>query len=206
QSLFIKMMFVIVSKMMKITLIAPCVVVDWIFSDEMRLEFERMWTLELLNSAVDCITSHLRYTQKKLENLHRETTDTKDSNKKHSSSSSASESDSDNDNESVLTDQQMAALQSEIENLRELLKNLLLNILHKFMMKLTEHIVLCDSKDVDVNTSWYVYVNGRFNDFFMENWEELFEFCDALEEELFDPQIIDVQIINTYKKFISLRS
>lgn len=38
--------------------------------------------------------------------------------------------DSGNDNESVRTDQQMAALQSEIENLRELLKNLLLNILH----------------------------------------------------------------------------
>ncbi|VDK17341.1 unnamed protein product [Anisakis simplex] len=208
-----QMMSVVANKMVTMTIIDASTIVAWIFSDEMKSEFERMWTWELLCGSVEHVIGHLRRCRKKLENAQRKSAGKNKSSHQNSENMDTDKIDNDDaskDEEEFDDDEQndedLGSLESEFEDLREYLQNLLLDVLHKFTVKLTEHIVNCDTKGEDVNTSWYKYFTARFRGFFLKHWKELFEFSETIEKELFKAHTIDAQVMESYTMFISLKS
>uniref|UniRef100_F1KWN5 Nuclear cap-binding protein subunit 1 n=1 Tax=Ascaris suum TaxID=6253 RepID=F1KWN5_ASCSU len=208
-----QMVLVIVNKMINMTLLEPKVVVEWILSDEMSPEFTKMWTWELLNTAFDYVGYQLYHVHQKVQSLQVEANRRED-NRECSCSCSNSDSEessleecmkgSDNGKEKV--EQELLTIENDIEWLRETLKNLLLSIVRKFIVKLTQHVAMRDSKKTSVDANSYVYIVERFNGFFMKNWKYIFEFKVALEEELCKSHLVDAQIMGTYEKFLALRS
>uniref|UniRef100_A0A9J2PE73 Nuclear cap-binding protein subunit 1 n=1 Tax=Ascaris lumbricoides TaxID=6252 RepID=A0A9J2PE73_ASCLU len=211
-----QMMCVIANKMVTMTIVDSSAIVAWIFSDEMKFEFERLWTWELLGDAVEHVSGHLRRCRIKLEevrkrnNAKREEVIKRGAEAKVSPSPENSDADKDSSDDSKDEDEMNQedenSLEIEIDDLREYLENLLLDILHKFTVKLTEYIVVCDSKGKDFNTSWYKYFTDRFRGFFLKNWREMFEFSETIEKKLFKAQAIDAQVMESYTMFVSLGS
>uniref|UniRef100_A0A914RZ86 MIF4G-like type 2 domain-containing protein n=1 Tax=Parascaris equorum TaxID=6256 RepID=A0A914RZ86_PAREQ len=165
------MMSVTANKMVTMTIVDSSAIVAWIFSDEMKFEFERLWTWELLGDAVEHVSGHLRRCRIKLQEV-----------RKRNSAK----------REEVVKRGAEAKVSPSPEN--------------KFTVKLTEYIVVCDSKGKDFNTSWYKYFTDRFRGFFLKNWREMFEFSETIEKKLFKAQAIDAQVMESYTMFVSLGS
>uniref|UniRef100_A0A914ZX30 Nuclear cap-binding protein subunit 1 n=2 Tax=Parascaris univalens TaxID=6257 RepID=A0A914ZX30_PARUN len=208
-----QMVLVIVNKMINMTLLEPKVVVEWILSDEMNPEFAKMWTWELLNAAFDYVGYQLCHVHQNAHRLKVEADTGEDSSE---CSCSCSNSDSEEssleermkggDNGKEKVEQELVTIENEIKWLRETLKNLLLSIVRKFIVKLTQHVAMRDSKKTSIDANSYVYIVDRFSGFLMKNWKYIFEFKVALEEELCKSHPVDAQVIGTYEKFLALKS
>uniref|UniRef100_A0A8R1XU70 Nuclear cap-binding protein subunit 1 n=1 Tax=Onchocerca volvulus TaxID=6282 RepID=A0A8R1XU70_ONCVO len=209
-----QMIIVLVTKLLKMSLVDASAVVAWLFSDEMKHEFERLWIWEILNRALEHVSGHVHRSRQAVENR-------KLKNERKDSDHEKDDFDMEAD-EHHITDPNAVELfvkESEFADLHECLKNLLLDVLHaifsslieynglcfqKFAITLAEHIVNSESSGRDFQNNWYSYVTGRFKNVFLKHWKDLFEFREALEKELFKEFAIDINVMENYNQFKAL--
>nr|CDP97474.1 Bm10287, isoform a [Brugia malayi] len=195
-----QMIIVLVTKLLKMSLVDASAVVAWLFSDEMKPEFERLWIWEILNIALEHVSGHVRRNRQaiekaKLKKEEKELNDEKDDFDMET-----------NEHDDMADPNAMESFvkESEFADLHECLKNLLLDVLHKFTVTLTEHIVNSESNGNDFQNNWYLFVTGRFKNVFLKYWRDLFEFREALEKELFKEFAIDSNVMENYNQFKAL--
>ncbi|VBB33095.1 unnamed protein product [Acanthocheilonema viteae] len=193
------MIIVLVTKLLKMSLVDASAVVAWLFSDEMKPEFERLWIWEVLNRALEHVSGHVRRSRQAIENSKLEKEQKESDHEKNDFDMETEEHDMADPNT-----MKSFAKESEFADLHECLKNLLLDVLHKFTVTLAEHIVNSESSGSDFRNNWYLYVTGRFKNVFLKHWKDLFEFREALEKELFKEFAIDNNVMENYNQFKAL--
>ncbi|VDK86679.1 unnamed protein product [Litomosoides sigmodontis] len=199
-----QMIVVLVTKLLKMSLVDASAVVAWLFSDEMKSEFERQWIWEVLTRALEHVSGHVHRTRQAIEDAKMEKKGKESDTEKDDFVSVLADMET---NEHDMTDPNTVesfVKESEFADLHECLKNLLLDVLHKFTVTLTEHIVNSESSGNDFQNNWYVYVTGRFKNVFLKHWKDLFEFREALEKELFKEFAIDNNVMENYNQFKAL--
>ncbi|KAK6114103.1 MIF4G like family protein [Brugia pahangi] len=195
-----QMIIVLVTKLLKMSLVDASAVVAWLFSDEMKPEFERLWIWEILNIALEHVSGHVRRNRQAIENAKLKKEEKELNDEKDDFDMETNEHDDMADPNAV----ESFVKESEFADLHECLKNLLLDVLHKFTVTLTEHIVNSESSGNDFQNNWYLYVTGRFKNVFLKYWRDLFEFREALEKELFKEFAIDSNVMENYNQFKAL--
>nr|CDP91106.1 Bm3900, isoform h [Brugia malayi] len=195
-----QMIIVLVTKLLKMSLVDASAVVAWLFSDEMKPEFERLWIWEILNIALEHVSGHVRRNRQAIENAKLKKEEKELNDEKDDFDMETNEHDDMADPNAV----ESFVKESEFADLHECLKNLLLDVLHKFTVTLTEHIVNSESNGNDFQNNWYLYVTGRFKNVFLKYWRDLFEFREALEKELFKEFAIDSNVMENYNQFKAL--
>ncbi|KAM3727998.1 Nuclear cap-binding protein subunit [Dirofilaria immitis] len=194
-----QMIIVLVTKLLKMSLVDASAVVAWLFSDEMKSEFERLWIWEVLDRALEHVSGHVRRSRQAIENGKCKN-EQKDSHHENNDFDMEVDEHGKTDPSTV----ERFIKDSEFADLHECLKNLLLDVLHKFTVTLAEHIVNSESSGSDFQNNWYLYVTGRFKNVFLKHWKDLFEFREALEEELFKEFAIDNNVMENYNQFKAL--
>ncbi|VDN88338.1 unnamed protein product [Brugia pahangi] len=158
------MIIVLVTKLLKMSLVDASAVVAWLFSDEMKPEFERLWIWEILNIALEHVSGHVRRNRQAIENAKLKKEEKELNDEKDDFDMETNEHDDMADPNAV----ESFVKESEFADLHECLKNLLLDVLHKFTVTLTEHIVNSESSGNDFQNNWYLYVTGRFKNVFLK--------------------------------------
>ncbi|VDD90978.1 unnamed protein product [Enterobius vermicularis] len=191
-----QMIVLLIKKMLVMSLLDAHTVVAWIFSEDMKKEFERLWIWELLCITLQHVTGHVERASQALESL-----------QLRSASRKKIKDPENEDVEEDMTavDDEITAKENELAELREFLKNILLSVLHKFTILLTEHIVSCEATGTNFNTDWYRLITGRFQGIFLLFWETLWRYRDTLEAELFKNVTVDSNVLKNYQQFIALR-
>lgn len=69
-----KMLTVLVDKLLKMQIVDPAIVEAWVFCDDMKREFKRSWTFDVLNTAILRVEKHLDVLKAKREDLTRQLT------------------------------------------------------------------------------------------------------------------------------------
>ncbi|VDN02912.1 unnamed protein product [Thelazia callipaeda] len=195
-----QMITVLVTKLLKMSIVDASSVVAWVFSDEIKPEFERLWVWEVLSRALEHVSGHVRRSKAALVNMKLR--------RKWKGQNRDEDFVMETDEQSMvhLNATEVPVKENEIEVLDECLKNLLLDVLHKFTVTLTEHIINCENNGTNFETSWYLYVTGRFKNVFLKHWNDLFLFQDALEKELFREAEIDSNVMEHYNQFKAILS
>uniref|UniRef100_A0A158Q3I3 Nuclear cap-binding protein subunit 1 n=1 Tax=Dracunculus medinensis TaxID=318479 RepID=A0A158Q3I3_DRAME len=159
-----QMVIVITTKLLKMSVIDASSVAAWIFSEKMKVEFLRMWIWELLCIALDHVTGELNRVRSQIEKLRNKMDYHSDEQNRDEGDFSDKEKDEENNDDGNIED--LPARETEAASLQECLKNLLLYILHKFIILMSEHIVNSEMNGSDIETSWFVYIDGRLQNVF----------------------------------------
>ncbi|MFH4978524.1 hypothetical protein AB6A40_005233 [Gnathostoma spinigerum] len=200
-----QMLIVLVDKLLKMSLVESAPVVAWLFSDEMKNELERMWAWEVLCIALERVNRHVDRISSDLKKMKRRSV--RPEGQSENENPEGEEMDYEDQKETELpTNEEITAKEGEYNAVCEYQKNLLLSVLHKFTVLLTEHIVNAENDGIDFNTEWFRYFTGRFRHVFLKNSKELWKYKDALESELFESATIDPNVLANYHQFRSLRS
>lgn len=65
------MLTVLVDKLLKMQIVDPAIVEAWVFCDDMKREFKRSWTFDVLNTAIVRMEKHLDVLKSKQDDLTR---------------------------------------------------------------------------------------------------------------------------------------
>ncbi|CAJ0571563.1 unnamed protein product, partial [Mesorhabditis spiculigera] len=196
----IQYIVVMIDKYLKAQVIDCGVLVEWIFSDEMRAEHHRQWPWEVLNSALIKLSKHVA-------NLRKEV----DQKKQKKPPPLAATTDDDgmvNEKEDEMDDgdDNLHTKQQHLDNLVDFEKNLFLAVLHKFSIFLTEHVVLSEREGKEYRDEWFQWMMGRFREIFLQHHGELYPMRDELQEKLFSTAEIATAVTDVFKQSIAFRS
>ncbi|EJW78714.1 hypothetical protein WUBG_10378 [Wuchereria bancrofti] len=106
----------------------------------------------------------------------------------------------------MILDDDIEVKKKELKELQDMLRNLFLNILHKLVVFLSEHLVKSEMTERNHDTYWYRYMMGRFKEMLLRYWCELFEMKQHIDNELFVAAGIDPRILEVYRQFTALRA
>jgi len=212
-----QMMHVLIDKLHKMQVLDAYIIVAWVFSDEMKPEFERLWLWEVLCSAVTRVSRHYKHLKREVEKLELENQEmaigvkTEENEIKDEPMDEADVGNVEDLNASDITNiarvnSKIAELKPKLEKVESTFRSLLLDILHKFTVALTEHIMSCENLGTPLSSSWYNYVMGRFRQFFHMYSDHLRYFVFDIQKELFNATTIDARIKEVFAQFKALQS
>jgi len=202
-----QMMIVLVDKLLKMQIVECNCVVAWIFADDMRHEFCRMWTWEILQSALVKLNRHVHRVRSDFQSIQLRSPKTEPvtiKDESHEQSQEDGMDDDKNDEDKSLSDLGVGEMAQKLQSAEEFQKNLLLSVFHKFTVVLTEHLLTSESEGKDFNTNWYKYISGRFKHCFLSQLNEVWKLCDELQTSLFTSDI-DAHILENFHQFRALR-
>jgi len=102
------------------------------------------------------------------------------------------------------TEDQVEKLEDKLEAAQADQKNLFLIIFQRFIMILSEHLVKCDTDEVDFKNPWFYWTVGRLHQIFMLHHEQVEKYSTTLETLLFT-QDLDPNILDVFHQFVALR-
>ncbi|KAJ1360240.1 Nuclear cap-binding protein subunit 1 [Parelaphostrongylus tenuis] len=189
-------LIILVDKMLKMQILDCGVVISWIFSDSLRGETHKQWKWEVLNTALERLSRHIHKVAHDVQILQKRV--------KHQRIGGDDEME---DTDVKTREQEELEQQKEkLENLKDFQKSLFLDVLHKFTVLLTEHIVLCETEGKDFRTPYFSWIKGRFKQIFLMHGAVLHEFTEDLRRELFSSSDIDANVLEIFQQFVALRS
>ncbi|KAK0424623.1 hypothetical protein QR680_008755 [Steinernema hermaphroditum] len=211
-----QMMFVLIDKLLKMQVLDASIIVAFVFSDEMKSEFERLWLWEILCAAVTRVSKHYQHLKNEIEKLENEARTLNVDVKEESVEikEEAMDADIDEKVEDLKSSDvsNIARVTSRINELKprlnkveNALRCILLDVIHKFTVILAEHIMSCDNLGSTVATNWYLYVTGRLRQFFLMYSDQLWYFVEDLQKELFSATTIDSRITEIFDQFKALK-
>ncbi|MCP9260010.1 hypothetical protein DINM_003398 [Dirofilaria immitis] len=183
-----QMMVVLITKMLRMTLVSANAVASWLLSNYLDQELHRFWLWEALFVVIKYACGHTDRCKNQLQRMQ----------EKH-----ARMSRTDGDF-GVVLDDDIEEKKKELVELQEMLKNLFLNVLHKLVVFLSEHLVKYETAGRNYDTYWYRYMMGRFKEILLRYWHELFEIKHDIDKELFVTPGIDPRILEIYCQFTAL--
>ncbi|KAH7730165.1 Nuclear cap-binding protein subunit 1 [Aphelenchoides avenae] len=219
-----QMLTVLVDKLLKMQIVDPAIVEAWVFCDDMKREFKRSWTFDVLNTAILRVEKHLDVLKAKREDLTRQLTRKKnklaaagtvkkdedekmDEDEAGENGQPKQEPEADQELEEQCRDieTQISDTNDEIERVEENFRNILLDICHKFTLMLTEHFVQCETEGTEVETQWYSYATGRFRHIFLAHSKSMWRYAEVLDRELFAASSVDSRILDIFNQFRALK-
>uniref|UniRef100_A0A158Q6Q1 Nuclear cap-binding protein subunit 1 n=1 Tax=Elaeophora elaphi TaxID=1147741 RepID=A0A158Q6Q1_9BILA len=196
------MMVVLITKMLRMTLLNANAVVSWLLNSYFSQELHRFWLWEALFIVVNYACKYTNRCKIKLQEMQERRARIERSD---GDTYQRFYYDGDDDLE-VIFDEDIEAKKKELNELQEMLKNLFLNILHKLVVFLSEHLIKCETAGRNYDTYWYRYMMGRFKEMLLRYWRELFEMKQHIDKELFITTGIDPRILEIYRQFAALRA
>ncbi|PIK48980.1 putative nuclear cap-binding protein subunit 1-like [Apostichopus japonicus] len=190
-----QMICVIIDKLIRTTIVSCPAVINWIFSEHMRVHFTEGFVWEILHGVLRKMNMEVTQLQKELEDVKHKKSDEEDgetSGEEYAVSNTASES-------------QVEKLQESYEAAQSEQKNLFLIILQRFIILLTEHIVSCESKGTSFQTPWYNLSIQRLEQIFTLHHKQVSKYTGTLENLLFSSDT-DQNLLQVYHRFCSLRA
>uniref|UniRef100_A0A0N5AUR6 Nuclear cap-binding protein subunit 1 n=1 Tax=Syphacia muris TaxID=451379 RepID=A0A0N5AUR6_9BILA len=201
-----QMVVLLVRKLLVMSLVEAHTVVKWIFSSEMKNEFERLWVYELLSFTLQHIDGHVRRAAENVKTLKNESSVKKETNNNEENGDVEMANSGNGEAESENTaSADVSAKEEELSKLKAFFKDLLIAVLHEFAVLLNEHIVSSEASGTSFDTDWYRLIVGRFEGIFLQFWEILWEFRDNVAEEVFKPGALNDNVLKIYSHFHSLR-
>ncbi|OZC12741.1 MIF4G domain protein [Onchocerca flexuosa] len=197
-----QMMVVLITKMLRMTLMSANAVVFWLLSN-LDQELHRFWLWEALFIVIKHACGHTNRCKKKFQQMQekRAKMDRNDGEANQNFCFKEEE-----DSLGVILDDDVEEKRKELKELQEMLKNLFLNVLHKLVVFLSEHLVKYETAGRNYDTYWYRYMMGRFKEILLKYWHELFEMKQDIDKELFVTAGIDSRILEVYCQFTALRA
>ncbi|VDK88740.1 unnamed protein product [Litomosoides sigmodontis] len=195
------MIVVLITKMLRMTLLSGNAVVTWLLSSCIGQELHRFWLWETLFIVVKYTCGYTNLCKLKLQEMQE-----KKRARVERSDEEAYRSLNEDHNLGVILDDDIEVKKKELNDLQEMLKNLFLNILHKLVVFLSDHLVKYETAERNYDTYWYRYVMGRFKEILLRYWHELFEMKQHIDKELFLTASIDPRILEVYHQFAALRA
>nr|CDQ02524.1 Bm3810, isoform c [Brugia malayi] len=197
-----QMMVVLITKMFRMTLLNANAVVSWLLSSYVDQELHRFWLWEALFIIVKHVCGHMNRCKTKLQQMQEKRI------KMERSSGNVCQLFCSNKDDGLwmILDDDIEMKKKELKELQDMLKNLFLNILHKLVLFLSEHLVKSEMTEKNHDTYWYRYMMGRFKEMLLKYWCELFEMKQHIDNELFVAAGIDPRIVEVYRQFTALRA
>ncbi|CAD5209171.1 unnamed protein product [Bursaphelenchus xylophilus] len=191
-----QMLSVLGDKLLKMRIVEPISLVTWIFSEDLREEFYRNWTWELVNLAVYRLFCQLKVLKNEIELLKQQS----ERQKKFQMVDEAGEFE---DVDSVIEERKQ-----ELQDLDKGINEVILLITHRFTDSLSELINESNQGMDDGSDDFQLkldFVLGRFKQFFLNNLEIIWERSHFLHSEVFSNSQIHPQIKEIYEQFRSLK-
>ncbi|KAI6234413.1 80 kDa nuclear cap-binding protein [Aphelenchoides fujianensis] len=197
-----QMLGMLVDKLVKMRIIEPISIVRWLFCDEMKEEFHRSWMWELLYVAIFRLDCQFTIMQDELEQMQKKSSRVQ---KFEASPHFASKAEEETNGE--LADE-LTKLSETVAALDKDMREMLLDVCHKFTVCLTEQLVLINEsmeENREEAEMKFQFLLGRFKQLFLANPEAMWKFADVLHADLFSTADIDRQIVEVYEQFRSLK-
>uniref|UniRef100_A0A1I8F1T9 Nuclear cap-binding protein subunit 1 n=1 Tax=Wuchereria bancrofti TaxID=6293 RepID=A0A1I8F1T9_WUCBA len=197
-----QMMVVLITKMLRMTLLNANAVVSWLLSSYVGQELHRFWLWEALFIIVKHVCGHMNRCKIKLQQMQEKRA------RMERSSGNVYQlfCSNEDDGLGMILDDDIEVKKKELKELQDMLRNLFLNILHKLVVFLSEHLVKSEMTERNHDTYWYRYMMGRFKEMLLRYWCELFEMKQHIDNELFVAAGIDPRILEVYRQFTALRA
>ncbi|EJD76387.1 MIF4G domain-containing protein [Loa loa] len=198
-----QMMVVLITKMLRMTLLNANAVVSWLLSSCAGQELHRFWLWEALFMVVKHSCEHMNRCKIKLQQMQEKRARMERNDRNAYQRFCYNEED---DGLGIILDDDIEMKKKELKEIQEMLKNLFLNVLHKLVVFLSEHVVKYETTGRNYDTYWYRYMMGRYKEILLRYWHELFEIKQYIDKELFVTAGIDPKILEIYHQFIALRA
>ncbi|CAG9532992.1 unnamed protein product [Cercopithifilaria johnstoni] len=196
------MMVVLITKMLRMTLLSANAVVSWLLSSYVGQELQRFWLWETLFIVVKYACGYTNRCKIKLQQMQ----ERRARMERNDGDAYQRFCYNEDDSLGVILDDDIEVKKKELNELQEMLKNLFLNILHNLVVFLSEHLVKYETAGRNYETYWYRYMMGRFKEILLRYWRELFEMKQHIDKELFVTAGIDPRILEIYHQFAALRA
>lgn len=190
-----QMICVVIDKLIRTQIVSCPAVINWIFSEHMRVHFTSGFVWEILHGVLKKMNSEVLKLQKELDEVKHKKSNEEDgetSGEEYDISNTASES-------------QIEKLEESYEAALSEQKNLFLIILQRFIILLTEHIVSCESKGTSFQTPWYNLSIQRLEQIFIQHYKQVTKYTGTLENLLFTSDT-DPNLLQVFHRFCSLRA
>ncbi|TKR94186.1 hypothetical protein L596_008505 [Steinernema carpocapsae] len=204
-----QMMLVLIDKLLKMQVLDASIIVAWVFSDEMKGEFDRMWLWEVLCASVTRMARHYKLLVKEVAELEKQASDMVTPKKEEDDAMGEEKIEdlkSSDVTETARVHSKLGELKPKLEKIESTFRLIILDIVHKFIVTLTEHYMSADNLGADGASSSYInYTSGRLRQFFLTYAEHLWFFADDLQKELFSAVTIDPRIAEIFVQFRALK-
>ncbi|KAI6222009.1 80 kDa nuclear cap-binding protein [Aphelenchoides besseyi] len=190
-----QMLFMLVDKLMKMRIIEPISIVSWAFCDDMKDELYRSWIWELLNTAIFRLDCQTNVMQQELQQLEKK-------------SKRIEKFEKVEDDENMEVADELKEMSQTVDALQRDMREMLLQVCHKFTVSLTEQLVIMNERMEDHREEMelkFLFLLGRFKQVFLANPETMWKHSDVLHTDLFSTADIDPKIVEVYEGFRSLK-
>ncbi|CAI4221052.1 unnamed protein product [Auanema sp. JU1783] len=195
-----QMIIILIDKLLKMQILDCAVVVNWIFSDDMKIETDRQWAFEVLNTALCGLSRHIKYVTRDVAFLEKKIASAP---RKVKAENEDGDEPMEEENVEDKDQEELSALKEKLESLLDFQKTLFFDVIHKFIFVLTEHIVNSEKDDTELETAWYSWMSGRMKQVFLMHYHELSKISGDLGKELFT-EVVDPLLIKIYDQFLAL--
>ncbi|KAM3721198.1 Nuclear cap-binding protein [Dirofilaria immitis] len=194
-----QMMVVLITKMLRMTLVSANAVASWLLSNYLDQELHRFWLWEALFVVIKYACGHTDRCKNQLQRMQ----------EKHARMSRTDGDayqhfcNEEDDSLGVVLDDDIEEKKKELVELQEMLKNLFLNVLHKLVVFLSEHLVKYETAGRNYDTYWYRYMMGRFKEILLRYWHEFLLPCGR---EIRNKEFVSSFFLVKYMKIILMNT
>uniref|UniRef100_A0A7E4VBE2 Nuclear cap-binding protein subunit 1 n=1 Tax=Panagrellus redivivus TaxID=6233 RepID=A0A7E4VBE2_PANRE len=209
----------LVDKLLKVQVFDPHIIIAWVFSGDLKEELGRSWIWEVLNLAIKRASiqhSHSQANKTSVEIVYAKKKARLESQAKNTTSEQRENDDEDEDMGADAVDptveDRLAKLAGDVsqaqidyDKSKDALRNVILDVSHKFALAITEHLCSADEEGADYDTPFYRFLVGRFKEMLILNWRDVFLFWADVDRELLSSTAIDERIRQIFVQFRALK-
>ncbi|KAI6182064.1 80 kDa nuclear cap-binding protein [Aphelenchoides bicaudatus] len=170
-----QMLEMLVDKFIKMRIVEPISVVNWVFCDDMKNEFHRSWVWSVINVAIFRLDCHATNTEQELVQLKKQ-----------------------------VDRQEKFGDSDDLDDVRELLLLVCHNFTVRLTELMSELNDAIEERSEEVLLQ-FEFVLGRFKHVLLANLDAMWKYIEVLNQELFSLAEIDPKIVEVYNEFRSLK-
>ncbi|CAD6184580.1 unnamed protein product [Caenorhabditis auriculariae] len=202
-----QMMMILIDKLLKMQVLDCGMVINWLFDEQMRHEQDRQWLFEVLNMALEKLSSHVVTIEKDYKALKErvEAAEIQRNKREEGIDGVPAADEEEMDDESRAKDIEDLEIQRDkFESLADFQKSLFFDVFQKFTTQLTDLKVNNEAEGIEFHTPAYNWLRGRFQQVFIWHNDVVWKFTESLSEELFTDDT-DAHVNEVFRQFLSLK-